>query len=412
MTGYCRVCCKALVSVFDMGMMKLSGFPLTDDVLLESPLDLCRCPLCGLVQLRHTVSPDRMFREYWYRSGINEAMRAELKDVVEDAVEHLGYLEEDDVVVDVGANDGTLLSVYPKNVKRVAFEPAENLQEQVSQHCDVLIPDYFPDGGLLAQGSVTLLTSIACFYAVDKPMQFVSAVNDVLSANGIWVVQFQDLAQMLETTAFDDICHEHLFYPSMASVARMLEQFDLAIIDAERREINGGSLRLTIGRRWRKVSPHVLELYVKEKNCESPVALRMFAQHVYEMRLAIRDVIVNQHGTVDLYGASTKGNTLLQFCNLGAGLIRQAWERSPAKIGRRTVTGIPIVSEESGRADPPDMLFVGIWQFREAVIQREAAYLEAGGKLLFPLPTVEIISNGSDGIYEDLRTHPDAPAVG
>ncbi len=387
----CRACGLSLISVLDLGNLALSGFPIGDEAPDFSPLDLCRCSACGLVQLRHTVEPDVLFKQYWYKSGVNETMRAELQDVMYDALVQLGYLLAGDVIVDVGANDGTLLAWAPRGVTRIAYEPAENLQDGLRKHCDVLYPEYFPGKQPLEPGSVSLLTSIACFYAVDDPIKFVSAVNEALSARGIWVLQFQDLHQMLMATAFDDICHEHLFYPSLASIMRMLEPFDLEVIDAERREINGGSLRVTVGRRWRHVSPNVKAMTIAEYRCEHFMTLRDFAQRVMKTREKIYQALDTHRGPIDLYGASTKGNTLLQVCDLGPKDIRQAWERSPEKWGRKTVTGIPIVSEESGRANPPAMLFVGIWQFRDAIIRREAAYLAQGGKLLFPLQRVEVI---------------------
>lgn len=384
----CRACKGPLESVLDFGSMALSGFPLDmSDDLPKAPLELCRCAVCGFVQLRHTVEPDALFRQYWYQSGVNETMRAELGDVVSDAIEHLGGLWYGDVVVDAGANDGTLLSFYRRDVSRVAFEPAENLQPALSLHCDEQYTEFFPGEHLPALHSVSLFTSIACFYAVDDPLRFVEAIDNCLTYSGLWVVQFQDLHQMLAANALDDICHEHLFYPSLASVERLIAPFDLAIVDAEHRKINGGSLRLTLGRRWRGVSPRVVALRAEEVGCEDISTLQAFAERAYQMRDRIRAAVAD--GVVDLYGASTKGNTLLQFCGLGPNEIRQAWERSPEKWGRHTITGIPIVSEEAGRANPPDALFVGIWQFKDAIIKREAAYLHAGGRLIFPLPEVD-----------------------
>lgn len=394
----CRACASPLDSVLNLGNMALSSFPLehTPTNLPSAPLDLCRCTTCGLVQLRHTVSPDTMFREYWYQSGVNETMRAELRQVVASAVNRFGQLPQGSVVVDVGANDGTLLSAYTGlclhgcDIKRVAFEPATNLKAKLRRHCNE-VHDYFPSPALPSH-SVTILTSIACFYAVDDPVAFVRAVDDALTDDGIWVVQFQDLHQMLEATAFDDICHEHLFYPSLASVERLLAPFDLKIIDAEHRRINGGSLRLTISRRWQRVLPRVDKLSEIEAGCEDLATLTAFAQRVCDIRAEICWLLKSRMDKViDVYGASTKGNTLLQLCRLGPSDIRQAWERSPEKWGRHTITGIPIVSEEVGRSKPPDLLFVLIWQFRDAIIARERDYLKAGGKLLFPLPRVELV---------------------
>jgi NDP-4-keto-2,6-dideoxyhexose 3-C-methyltransferase len=394
----CRACQSPLQTVLDLGVPALSGFP-QDAVaadLPRAPLDLCRCTSCGLVQLRHTVEPDALFRQYWYHSGVNETMRAELADIVMEATKHLGGLNYGDAIADVGANDGTLLSAYPDTVKRIAFEPADNFKETLRQHCDEL-HDYFPgpfSPAALPARSVRLLTSIACFYATDDPKAFVDAVDYALTWDGVWVVQFQDLHQMLESTAFDNICAEHVFYPCLASVERLLAPFDLQIVDAQRRAINGGSLRLTIGRRWRTVSPRVAELRDLEAGCEDLATLAAFAWQVGLIRWEIRSTLndCKKRGQIaDICGASTKGNTLLQFCGIGPDHVRQAWERSPEKWGRQTITGIPIVSENVGRADPPDILLVLIWQFRDAIIKREAEYLRAGGRLLFPLPRVEMV---------------------
>ena len=399
----CRACGHTqLSSVLDLGAMHLSGFPSgMEQPKRRAPLDFCQCPSCKLVQLRHTVAPDEMFKHYWYKSGVNESMLVELKDVIASGARYVGGLAAGDIVMDIGANDGTLLSQYDEHVTRVAYEPATNLQASLQPHCEVLRPDYFPGAqpesvALCSslQGKVKVITSIACFYAVEDPMEFIGAVNRLLSPDGVWIVQFQDLYQMLQTTAFDDICHEHLFYPSLASTERMLAPFDLVLFDAQQRDINGGSLRLCIGRRHRQVEQSVPTLREREAGCEGQEMLNGFARCVLDARTRIRETVlsaVSVGKTVDLYGASTKGNTLLQFCDLGPGLIRRAWERSEGKWGRRTVTGIPIVSEQEGRENPPDILFVVIWQFREVILQREADYLSRGGQFLFPLPTVELV---------------------
>jgi hypothetical protein len=364
-----------------------------------------------------------LFRQYWYQSGINETMRAELADVVSEGIAHLGGLADGDIVMDIGANDGTLLSEYAKQVPgvlvtRVAYEPAENLQPALRRHCDIPLRTYFPET-LFSLGasrrSVRLITSIACFYAVDDPVTFVRAVADLLTLDGVWIVQFQDLHQMLGATAFDDVCHEHLFYPSLAAIERLITPFGLVLLDAQHRAINGGSLRLTIGRRGRTVSPCVEVLRAHEAGCEDWETLYEFAERVETVCAQIRTVVAHARRrgqVIDLYGASTKGNTLLQTCGLGPDLIRQAWERSPEKWERHTVTGIPIVSEEAGRNDPPDILLVVIWQFRKAVIQREAAYLDNGGQLLFPLPYVDIVTNKGDHVYQSVRADTNASAAG
>jgi NDP-4-keto-2,6-dideoxyhexose 3-C-methyltransferase len=213
----------------------------------------------------------------------------------------------------------------------------------------------------------------------------------------VWIVQFQDLDQMLKATAFDNICFEHLCYYSLASFERLIQPYGLAVVDAEVRTINAGSYRLYIQHDAVSAVRHigglgrVEQLRAREAGCEDWQTLEIFAWRVGEARRQIQSAITaTAPGTIDLYGASTKANTLLQYCGLDERVIRQAWERSPEKIGRTTVTGIPIVSEETGRADPPAALVAGIWQFREAILEREAAYLDQGGAILFPLPEVDL----------------------
>jgi NDP-4-keto-2,6-dideoxyhexose 3-C-methyltransferase len=404
----CRICDGTLLSVLDLGTLALSTFPLPGEQgdRAAAPLDLGQCDQCGLVQLRHTVDPDLLFRRYWYQSGINETMVAELRSVVEQAVE-IVPVGGGEVVMDVGANDGTLLAAYQAIGRmpfRVAIEPARNLRNILKSRCEQVWDCYFPDEHLtrLYYQRVHILTSIACFYDTDDPRAFVRAVEQLLAPDGVWIVQFQDLHQMLQATAFDNLCHEHLVYYALGSFERLIARYGLRVVQAEQRTINGGSLRLivmrdTAGPRDVAVG-HLREV---EQGCESWQTLEQFAwlarQAQTQIRAAVRSCSSDGR-TVDLYGASTKANTLLQVCDLDRRSIRQAWERSPEKIGRETITGIPIVPEGEGREDPPDVLLVGIWQFRTAILQRERAFLDRGGTILFPLPVVDAVNVRAEGI--------------
>jgi hypothetical protein len=366
----------------------------------RAPLDLCQCDRCRLVQLRHTVAPDALYSQYWYKSGVNETMVAELQSVAADAILYADDLIPGEIVIDIGANDGTLLDAYEQQGRhpwRVAIEPAANLQDSLAEHCDALIDGYFPaDADILLEeysGHVRVITQVACFYGLNDPGSAVEAVARLLAPNGVWIVQFQDLHQMLQATAFDNICHEHLVYYSLASFERLIEPYGLRVVHAERRAINGGSYRLIVQHTEVEAGDStVKDVRLDEADCEHWQTLDRFAWRVGQVRRQIQGALDTHGGrTIDLYGASTKGNTLLQYCGIGPLLIRQAWERSPEKWCRQTVTRIPIVSETMGRVDPPDLLLVGIWQFREAVLRREAAYLAAGGTILFPLPVVDLV---------------------
>lgn len=407
----CRACDGPLHLGMTLGPLYLSGFPSAPDapVRPKIPLDLMVCEGCQLVQLRHTTPFGWMYGQthYWYRSGINEIMRAELADVAERAAALQEDLD-DLTVMDVGANDGTLLRSYPADVEfKIAVEPSHSLHSELKQHCDVLLPDAFPFRNVEGlRGEIDIFTAIACLYDMEDPAGFFYAVATLLAPTGIAIVQFQDLLQMLEASAFDVICHEHLEYYSLWSLLPLIHQAGLQVLDVESRAINGGSLRITMTPLLRDVqqSERVASWIQREGSSglmtTAGVLARLteFAAGIARGKrqlCSILDQVKAFNGTIDLFGASTKANTLLQVYELDHSWIRQAIERSPEKFGRYAgQTGIPIVSEEEGRKDPATIALVGVWQFRDGLIRREQEYLARGGRLLFPLPRVEIVGQG------------------
>lgn len=399
----CRACGGGLDPVLRLGDLHLSDFPLPDEPdPPTAPLDLVVCQACELVQLRHTVDPDLLYSRYWYQSGINETMRAELADVVQAAQGIVGSVQKNrSVVVDIGANDGTLLSLYPTgkgSPLRIAFEPAGNVQDRLHQHAQVVFQECFPSPASkgIPDRSVTILTSIAMFYDLEDPQAFVQEVDRVLAEGGVWIVQMQDLGQMIGATAFDNICFEHLCYYSTRTFANLLAAYDLRVTRVERRAINGGSLRFTIQRTSQAQTGCVFS-DTADIEPVSWSAIERFASRAVRYKTMLTGMIARWQESaqaIDLYGASTKANTLLQWCGLDRTKIRCAVERSPEKVGRVTPgTRIPIVSEEAWRADPEraNTTLVGIWSFRDAILEREADYIRQGGALIFPLPQVEVV---------------------
>lgn len=396
----CRACGSPnLESVLNLGNLCLSTFlDKNDPPPPRAPLELVICGTCDLVQLRHSVEADQLFRKYWYRSGINEAMRAELADIVEQAQRRVGPFASIDTftpadqVIDIGANDGTLLKAVGAGPVRIAFEPATNLYQSLRPHTEMLLPDYFT--GAVKGFQAKAIFSIAMFYDLDDPHSFLDGIVRNLHPNGIWIVQFQDLLQMLHATAFDNICHEHVTCPSLTWMSRMMGDHGLQIVEAERRTINGGSLRLYVRHEGKQTpSDKVAELLSLETTLYRD--LQQFAWRTAEVKSQLLSLLEEaaHFGPVDAYGASTKFSTLAQYCDLGPDLIRQCVERSPEKWGLTTVTGIPIVSEEVWRADPAPATLLAIWQFASQVLVRERSYLAEGGSFIIPLPHLEVIYN-------------------
>lgn len=401
----CRACDGRFDPLLDLGPLVLSDFLAPDAPdPPAAPLDLVVCQHCDLVQLRHVVDNDRLYRRYWYQSGVNESMVAELADIVKHA-SSLVTLERKDTVLDIGANDGTLLSQYMTLAsplpRRYAVEPSLSFFERLSSHADCVITNYFPclETFGIPSGTVKIATSIAMFYDLDDPAKFVEEIDRLLAPDGVWIVQMQDLAQMIAATGYDNVCFEHRCYYSTYSFSKLLIGTNLYIDQVETRAINGGSLRYTL-RRAKYLATDSGKRADAQCNRETPFvsreALDHFAWRVGEHRDQLRGLLtyhLERGDPIDLYAASTKSSTLLQHCGLDRTWIRQAAERLPSKWGLVTSgTRIPIVSEEEWRADPAPITVVGAWGFRESFLQREAEYLAKGGRFIFPLPSLEVVS--------------------
>lgn len=407
----CRICGKReLMPVLSLGMQYLSNFvDDPDQELYAAPVELVLCNKedggCGLLQLRHTVPPDLLYRKFWYKSGTNQTMKDALADIVTKA-KKLIRLQAGDIVLDIGANDGTLLRSYgQRNLKLVGFEPATNLMDEARTGTTKIFNDFFNHTAFEKEFNnqkAKIITSIAMFYDLDEPNEFVSDIVKTLHKDGIWIVQMNYLATMLENNAFDNIVHEHLEYYSLGSLESLLKRHDLVVFDVELNDINGGSIRT----------------YIKHKDCKSyPVTKRVSKTRSYEHKIHLEDyktyqkfakrletlksktynfvkAEVSKGRTVYVYGASTRGNTLLQYYNLDYRLIKAAADRNTIKWGKNTAgTYIPIISEEQARKERPDYFLVLPWYFIDEFVSREKEFLESGGKFIVPLPTFKIIQN-------------------
>jgi NDP-4-keto-2,6-dideoxyhexose 3-C-methyltransferase len=412
----CRACGGNMADLWDLGTHPLNDFPAS---ALErrhppAPLVLCRCHPCGLIQLQHTVPPEWMFREhYWYRSGVNESMVAHLKDLVEKA-RALVPVAPGDVVIDIGANDGTLLAQYEggnghsEAPGRIAYEPALNLQEACKAHANVVVPEFFPDPHKncqyhLIDGCAKHIISAAMFYDLDDPGAFVAEVKRLLHPEGIWVNQLAYLPAMLRNSAFDSICHEHLSYYCLTSLMPLLAKHGLQVIDVEEVAVNEGSFRVYATHRDSKVPVEHEALARVREMCEREAEAKYTSTNdaylalkgrAEDLRREVRKFFLGtmlKDEKVDLLGASTKGNVFLSYCGIDSRMVRRAIERSEEKVGRHTVTGVPIVSEEEGRRDPARYVLCLIWAFRDSVLRRERGKWPPGTRIVFPMPRMEVV---------------------
>jgi len=400
--------------VLSLGDQFVSTFvdqPADNEKVPKAPLELVLCDPgsggCSLLQLRHTVPADLMFKHYWYRSGINKSMTEALADIATSA-EKTVALREGDIVVDIGCNDGTLLRSYKTpGILLVGFEPATNLLPFAEVGTSKIVNDYFTLEAYTKHlaNRAKVITSIAMFYDLEDPNKFVEDVTQCLREDGVWIIQMSYLPSMLRQNAFDNICHEHLEYYSLMSLRNLLDRYGLEVFDAELNDVNGGSFRVYVRHgdsRWVGNLHQSRERVANLEKIEADMKLDRideygaFASRVRSICDELYSFVKNEHENgkkIYVYGASTKGNTLLQFCKLDRTLIAAAAERNPDKWGKRTVgTLVPIISEEKARADKPDYFLVLPWHFIEEFKEREKAYLDAGGKLIVPLPNFRIIA--------------------
>ncbi len=405
-TENCRLCgCPSFYSRLNLDNPYISDFvDKIDRKAPRAPLRLIECTKCGLVQLDYTVDRGQLYQRYWYKSGLNESMVRSLRDVVQDALTHV-VLQPGDSVLDIGANDGTLLKQYGPEVKRYAVEPSDTFAQDLKwmRPGDRYWHTYWPLPDWSDRMSCKIITSIAVFYDVDNLDGFVAAIKRCLHPEGVWIVQMMDLGEMVEHNAFDNICHEHLVYFSRGSMEYLLARHELAIKSVSHNDVNGGSVRYIIG-------------HAPEETVATPLAqqydLGAFGERVLQRRddtLALLWELKESGAKVLGYGASTKGNTLLQMYGIGPELLPAIAERNPDKWGKFTVgSWIPIISEEEMRARKPDFLFVLPYHFIDGFKKRESVLLAAGTQFILPLPEVRIIG----GDNASLQSKVPAAAVG
>ena len=390
----CRSCGGKLEELMSVGEVTVVNFG--NKPVLKAPLTFVKCKVCNLAQLKHTVDPEYLFREYYYKSGVNQTMREHLSALAKELDARLNF-KPDDVVVSIGANDGTELKAYPDSVVKFGFEPAQNLAKELKKVADYTIVDFFNQDAYytFTRKQARAITAISMFYDLDDPNTFLKDVKAILAKDGIFVIQQNYLPSMIENNAVDNMVHEHLEYYSMLSLSRLLERNGLKIFDVEFNNLNGGSFRTYIAHIESAPSqtPEVIRAMNRElqMGLDTPRPYLAFENRVKEnskkLRVFVKEQAIEKMRTVFVYGASTRGNTLLQVVGLDYRYLSFAVERNPAKWGTKTIgTEIPIISEEEARKRRPDFMLVLPWHFIGEFVEREMPYLLSGGVFIVPLP--------------------------
>ncbi len=395
----CRASGGPLQEVFDLGSLPISCFPLPGELTPKKyPLKLALNQECGLLQLCHTVDPDDIYSQYWYMSGVNQSMQFALKSIVDQAVLRCGNLEKGDIVLDIASNDGTLLSAYSDSLFRVGIDPAKNIKPKT---CDLHINTYFTKEVFqeaLGLKKAKIITSIAMFYDLEDPIKFSKDVAEILSPEGLWIIELSYLPTMLKKNSFDTICAEHLEYYSLQSIEYILKKANLQVEHVELNDVNGGSFRLYIRHpEIAKETNALRELRFQEKifKLDQIQTYVDFFNRIKRNKAEMLHFLETQKNLgkkVIGYGASTKGNTILSYYGIGPDLVSYVADRNSIKWGRQTVTRIPIISEEEARQMKPDYFLAFPYHFMNEFLSRELEFLCRGGQFVSPVPELTFYS--------------------
>lgn len=407
----CRICGNPdLVPVLDLGNQALSAiFPTADAPDPgRSPLELVLCSgpedsdVCRLLQLKHSASVGEMYGlTYGYRSSTSPMMRSHLKAKVDQLLELVKPVPGD-IVLDIGCNDGTLLNFYrDRGLVRIGMDPssakfASNFDSDIR-----VIHDFFAASGvrsLVGDAKCRIVTSIAMFYDLDDPQAFVDDIKQVLAPDGIWAFELSYLPLMFTNLTYDQVCHEHVTYLALSQIERLLKKAGLRILDVSFNEVNGGSFHILA---CHDDGPYASEtaklqaILAAEEPLKGFAPYERFQDRVNAHRDDVRNFLALAKAagkTVYGYGASTKGNITLNFCDATPDDMVAICDAQEQKYGLVTPgVRIPIVSKAEARAAQPDYMLVLIWHFRKEIIEDEMEYLRKGGKLVFALPRMHIV---------------------
>jgi len=411
----CRICGNSdLLPVLDLGQQALTGvFPARpDQEIAVGPLELVKCndtagqDTCGLVQLRHSYESHLIYGDnYGYRSGLNQSMIDHLRNKA-DSIKQFTPLRPGDLVLDIGSNDGTLLRAMSEpGVDLIGMDPSGAKFKQYYPAEAQLIAEAFSAARFRREFGARrarVVTSIAMFYDLESPLSFMQDVQDVLAEDGIWVFEQSYLPYMLQMNSYDTVCHEHLEYYAVKQILWMCKRAGFKVVNIELNSVNGGSFSVTVANAnsaYLENTTAIKQILDDEANChlDSLRVYREFSDRAFAHRDELTKCLNDMHAKglrVLGYGASTKGNVILQFCGITTKLIPAIAEVNADKFGCFTPqTLIPIISEAEARASKPDIFLVLPWHFRQNIIGRERNFLQFGGKLLFPLPAIDLIDN-------------------
>jgi SAM-dependent methyltransferase len=422
----CRVCGNPNLKIaVDLGKQFLQGSFVKEGYITPPlrmlPTQLVRCDVsaaesaCGLLQLAHTFPPEILYANYWYNSGTNNTMKKHLKDIVDQGLQ-LSNIRGPGRVLDIGCNDGTLLGCYPEEISKYGVDPS-NIAKRLCSEGITLINTTFPSESarqILSEKTFDIVTSIAMFYDLEDPVLFAKEVKSLLKEDGIWIFEMSYMPLMLFQNSYDTICHEHLEYYSLSSIEYILKLAGFRLFKVDLNEINGGSIRCfavkadNVSYDDDENRNFITRLRIREFELalDTPKPYENFVKRISRLRddlCSLLNALKEKGKTVHVYGASTKGNVILQWCGIDSKIINFASDRNLNKVGASTLgTNIKVISEEDSRKMAPDYYLVLPWHFKKEFLEREEEALMRGAEFIFPLPEISIVNKFNYAEYMSL----------
>jgi len=402
----CRLCKYSnLREILDLGSQSFTGiFPSnrTESVPI-GPLTLMRCGNCGLVQLNHNFDKNLMYGDnYGYESSLNSSMVDHLEKIYRSLLK-ISQITPDSVVLDIGSNDATFLNFFNDlNVDRIGIDPTikKFKSKYTSDICQV--EAFFSKESFfqVSNKKASIITSISMLYDLEDPIEFAKELRECLEDDGVWFFEQSYLKLMVENIAYDTICHEHLSYFSAGTIERLLDESGFYVLQVETNLINGGSIAIFAKKKlkgeWHcEEFKQLLETEARD-GMQTFEFYEKFAGEIIQHKSDLISVLLKLRDdgkTIMGLGASTKGNVLLQYVGIDSTLISKIGEVNPEKFNCFTPgTLIPIITEEEVLSQSPDYLFIVPWHFKETFLVKTQKFRAAGGKLIFPLPKIQIVT--------------------
>ncbi len=403
----CRICDDSAlppIKILDLGKTPLADkFKKRETQQEESfPLRIAYCPNCHLVQLIDDVNEEVLWNDqYAFYTGASPSSLKYFEQYASEVISRFQDLVRNGLTVEIASNDGTFLKYFSEGKYKVlGIEPTKNTAEVAIRSGVLTLVELFTsrlaDDVVKRMGQASVIVGSNVLAHVPDLNDFVKGIKTLLTPDGVAIFEVQYFPHLLFNNAFDHVYHEHRSFFSLHPLIKLFEQHNMKIFDVQEADTQGGSIRIFVTKQKKKtVNPLVylmlkkeVQLGIRDKTLYEGMSYH--AEYMKDKLLKLLESLKAQGRTVYGFGASAKGNTLLNYCGITQDLLPVIVDLTPFKIGKFTPgTSIPVVSGEGLKA--PDYYLVLVWNYLPGILAREKEYLRKGGHFIVPIPTPFVI---------------------